>query len=122
MIKGVSVVYIHSAFGGKLADWYSEKLGLKLKAQFPGWTEFEMESGCRFAIDGIDFPSSVVQRQAVMLSFEVDDIEAAVKTMAERGVRFYPSVEKTIFDVGPTLVATFEDAEGNWAQLNQIKS
>jgi predicted enzyme related to lactoylglutathione lyase len=80
-----------------------------------------MADGTRFAIDHIHFPSSVVQRQAVMISLRVDDIHSAVEAMAKKGVRFYPSKEKTIFDVGPTLVATFEDPEGNWLQLNQIK-
>lgn len=56
-----------------------------------------------------------------MVSFEVDDIHAAVDDLAGRGVRFYPSGEKTVFDVGPSLVATFEDADGNWAQLSQQK-
>jgi len=122
MIKGISVVYLHSPHGEKLSKWYSEKLGLPVKAAFPGWTEFEMEGGSRFAIDHIDFPSSVVQRQPAMISFEVDDIRAAIEELAARGVPFYPSVETTVFDVGPSLVATFVDPEGNWAQLNEIKT
>lgn len=120
-VKGVGVVYIHSAFGSDLTKWYSSTMDLPIKAEFPGWTEFEMEDGTRFGIDHIAFPSSVVQRQAVLISFEVEDIKAAVEEMAGRGARFYPSKEKTIFDVGPTLVATFEDPEGNWMQLNQRK-
>ena len=122
MIKSISVVYLHSAHGEELSNWYTEKLGLVVKAAFPGWTEFAMPGGSRFAIDHTGFPSSVVQRQPVMISFEVDDIRAAVEEFAARGVRFYPSKENTVFDVGPSLVATFEDAEGNWAQLNQIKT
>jgi len=80
-----------------------------------------MAHGSRFAVDHTGFPSSVVQRQPLMVSFEVDDIHAAVDDLAGRGVRFYPSGEKTVFDVGPSLVATFEDADGNWAQLSQQK-
>jgi hypothetical protein len=122
VIKGISVVYLHSAHGDKLANWYSAKLGLPVKATFPGWTEFDVgDRGSRFAIDHIDFPSSVVQRQAVMISFEVDDIHAAVKELSARGVRFHPSVETTVFDVGPSLVATLQDPAGNWVQLNEIK-
>jgi hypothetical protein len=44
-----------------------------------------------------------------------------VRALAAKGVRFYPSAEETIFDVGPSLVATFEDPDGNWVQLNQPK-
>lgn len=121
MIKRLGVAYIHSPFGEKLAEWYSQTLGLPIEARFPGWTEFGMSAGSRFAIDHISFPSSVVQKQSIVLSFEVEDIQASVRTLVAKGVRFYPNVEKTVFDVGPALVATFEDPEGNWVQLHQRK-
>ena len=122
MIKGISVVYLHSSHGEKLSNRYAETLGLPIKATSPGWTEFELMRGSRFGIDHVDFPGSVVQRQAIMISFEVDDIRSAVEYLAARGARFYPSNEDTIFDVGPSLVATFADPEGNWAQLNEMKA
>ena len=122
MIKGLSVAYVHSPHGDRLADWYSKTLGLPVQASFPGWTEFKMGSGSRFAVDQTSFPRSVVEKQPVMLSFLVDDLQAEVKALAAKGVRFYPSTEETIFDVGPSLVATFEDPDGTWVQLNQPKS
>jgi catechol 2,3-dioxygenase-like lactoylglutathione lyase family enzyme len=121
MIQGLSVAYIHSAHGEQLADWYSKTLGLPVADRFPGWTEFKMGSGSRFAIDRTEFPRSVVEKQPVVLSFLVDDLPKTVQELAARGVRFHPSVEETIFDVGPSLVATFEDPDGNWVQLNQPK-
>ena len=121
MIQGLSVAYIHSPNGGTLSEWYSKTLGLPVGASFPGWTEFKMASGSRFAIDGTEFPRSIVEKQPIMLSFLVDDIHRAVKELAARGVEFYPSAEKTVFDVGPALVATFADPDGNWMQLNQPK-
>ncbi|MHA1355887.1 MAG: hypothetical protein ACTSPK_13495 [Candidatus Heimdallarchaeota archaeon] len=39
--------------------------------------------------------------------------------MEEKGVEFYG--KNKIQDVGPTLVATFCDPEGNWMQLSQRK-
>jgi predicted enzyme related to lactoylglutathione lyase len=122
MIKGLSVAYIHSAHGEKLAEWYSKTLGLTVGASFTGWTEFKMASGSRFAVDHTSFPKSVVEKQAIVLSFVVEDIQKEVKDLAARGVKFYPSEKETIFDVGPSLVATFEDPDGNWVQLNQPKS
>ena len=119
MIKGLSVAYLHSPHVDKLSEWYSTMLGLKIGENFPGWTEFKMHAGSRFAVDHTAFPRSVVEKQAIMLSFEVDDLRKEVKELAARGVKFYPSEEKTIFDVGPSLVATFEDPDGNWIQLNQ---
>jgi predicted enzyme related to lactoylglutathione lyase len=121
MIKGISVVYLHSPHGEALADWYSEALGVPVTATHPGWIELGMPSGSRFAIDVTGYPRSVVEKQATIISFEVDDIRAAVDAMATMGVKFYPSREETIFDVGPSLVATFQDPDGNWAQLNQRK-
>lgn len=121
MIQGLSVAYLHSPEGGKLSEWYSKTLGLSVSASFPGWTEFQMKSGSRFAVAGTAHPRSVVEKQPIMLSFLVDDIHRVVKELAAKGVEFYPSAEKTIFDVGPSLVATFADPDGNWMQLNQPK-
>ena len=122
MIKKIDVAYIHSPHGKQIAEWYANHLGLPIAAEFPGWTEFGMESGSRFGVDHTGFPSSTVQKQAVVLSFAVDDIHGAVRQMARNGIKFYPSPEKAIFDVGPSLVATFEDPDGNYAQLSQRKS
>jgi len=58
-------------------------------------------------------------KQAILLSFKVDDIRREVEALAGRGVRFYPSAETVIFDVGPSLIATFIDPDGNWMQLSQ---
>jgi predicted enzyme related to lactoylglutathione lyase len=123
MIKGVDVTYIHS-FNDELADWYERTLGLQKAERYPGWQEFKMPQGSRFGIDFIKYPSSTVQRQPILISFLVDDIHKIVDEMAAKGVRFYPDNDKskTIFDVGPTLVATFEDPEGNFVQLSQQKS
>ena len=121
MIQGLSVASLHSPHGDKLAEGYSKTLGLPVQASFPGWTEFKMGSGSRFAVDQTAFPRSVVEKQPVMLSFLVDDLKSEVKALAAKGVRFYPSAEETVFDVGPSLVATFEDPDGNWVQLNQPK-
>jgi predicted enzyme related to lactoylglutathione lyase len=121
MIQGIGVAYLHSAHGAKLAEWYSKTLGFPIASEFPGWTEFKTSAGPRFAVDHVSFPASVVEKQAVMLSFQVDDLAAEVKALAAKGVPFYPSAEKAIFDVGPSLVATFADPDGNWMQLHQPK-
>jgi hypothetical protein len=42
--------------------------------------------------------------------------------LAGHGVRFYPSAVMAIFDVGPSLVATFLDPDGNGMQLSQRKT
>lgn len=123
MIKGIDVTYIHTP-NKELADWYEQKLGLKKGYGDSNWQAFNMDGGSsRFAMDFISYPSSTVQKQSIMISFAVDDIHAAVEELSKKGVRFYPDNDKTktIFDVGPSLVATIEDPDGNFVQLSQAK-
>lgn len=122
MVKGIGVAYVHTP-NKKLADWYEKTLGLKKGYGDDTWQEFEMQNGSRFALDFVSYPSSTVQKQSIMLSFEVEDIQKAVDELAKKGVRFYPDNDKTktIFDVGPSLIATFEDPDGNFVQISQSK-
>lgn len=123
MIKGIGTAYIHTP-NKELADWYADKLGLKKGYGDDHWQAYETQSGSTFALDFIGYPSSTVQKQSIMISFEVEDIKQAVEELAAKNVRFYPDndKEKTIFDVGPALVATCEDPDGNFFQLSQRKS
>lgn len=122
MIKGIGTAYIHTP-NKALADWYADKLGLKKGYGDAGWQAFDLPQGSTFAMDFIGFPSSTVQKQPIMISFAVDDIHKAVEELAQKQVRFYPDNDKTrtIFDVGPALVATCEDPDGNFFQLSQRK-
>jgi predicted enzyme related to lactoylglutathione lyase len=123
MIKGISVAYIHTP-NKQLADWYEKTLGFKKSYGDESWQAFETsQDSSKFALDFISYPSSTVQKQSIMISFAVDDIHAAVEELAKKGVRFYPDNDKskTIFDVGPSLVATFEDPDGNFMQISQQK-
>lgn len=123
MIKGISVAYIHTP-NKELADWYHDKLGLPKGYGDDTWQAFKMKQGSTFALDFISYPSSTVQKQSVMISFEVEDIHAAVEELARKGVRLYPDNDrsKAVYDVGPTFVATFEDPDGNFMQLSQRKN
>lgn len=122
MIKGIDVAYIHTP-NKELADWYEKTLGLKKGYGDSHWQAFNMESGSRFGMDFISYPSSTVQKQAIVISFAVEDIYAAIEDLAKKGVRFYPDNDKskTIFDVGSSLIATLEDPDGNFIQLSQAK-
>jgi predicted enzyme related to lactoylglutathione lyase len=120
MIRGIDVVYIHTPHR-ELGQWYADTLGLERGYGDEHWQEFQMADGSRFAVDRTGFPRSAIEKQAVMISFRVEDLQAAVQELASRGVEFYPSREATIFDVGPALVATFQDPDGNWVQLSQRK-
>jgi hypothetical protein len=120
MITGIDVVFIHTPHP-ELGDWYAETLGLSKGYGDDHWQEYRLSSGSRFALDFTAYPRSAVEKQAMMISFRVEDIHAAVRALSEKGVRFYPANESTVFDVGPSLVATFQDPDGNWVQLSQPK-
>ena len=120
MITGIDVVFIHTPHS-ELGAWYAEVLGLPRGYGDSHWQEFSLQGGSRFALDFTAYPRSPVEKQAIMISFKVEDIHAAVKDLAGKGVRFYPDGENTVFDAGPSLVATFQDPDGNWVQLSQRK-
>lgn len=121
-IRGVEVAFVHSGNGQQLAEWYEEVLGLPRRFGDDHWIEFAVGGASRFAIDVTGFPRSEVEAQPLMISFTVDDLEAAVRDLDGKGVAFYPDAERTIFDVGPTRVATFRDPDGNWLQLAERKT
>ena len=120
LILGIDVVYLHSSHP-ELADWYTNILGLSKGYGDEHWQEFSLQSGSRFAIDFTTYPQSVVEKQSVMISYQVADIEKVVEVFTARGVTFFESKEGVVFDVGPSLVATFQDPDGNWMQLSQGK-
>ncbi|MHA1243143.1 MAG: VOC family protein [Candidatus Heimdallarchaeota archaeon] len=124
MILGIDVSFIHVKDPEMMAKWYEEKLGLKILHKTPdlGWQEFtfpEKPTPTRFALDYGGPNPLEVESQPIVISFKVSDIESAVNILEEKGVEFYG--KNKIQDVGPTLVATFCDPEGNWMQLSQRK-
>jgi len=121
MIKGVDVTFIHSG-DASLAEWFADVFGLEKHYDDGHWIEFDVDGSARFAIDVVGDSGSVVERQAIMISFRVKDIKEAVASLSQRGVELYPAREGAIFDVGPALVATFKDIDGNWHQLSQQKA
>jgi catechol-2,3-dioxygenase len=120
MIEGIDVVFLHSPYK-ELSAWYADVLGLEKLSSDDTWTEYQTQGSARFAVEYVGWPRSAVENQAIIVSFRVADIHLAVETLTRRGVRFYPTAQETIFEVGPSLVATFQDPAGNWVQLSQLK-
>ena len=121
MIEAIDVVFVHSQKGEQLAAWYAETLELPLEVVAPDWRELKTKEGARFAVDCTSFPRSTIEKQPIVISFKVSDIKAAVAKLETKGVTFYEGESGKIMDVGPTLVATFCDPDGNWLQLSQRK-
>lgn len=119
-IKSIDVVYIH-ATDKKLATWYEKTLGLKKGYSSDSWNGFQFDHSSKFGVDVTSYPRSTMEKQSVVVSFEVDDVHAAVQELSKKGVRFYPDAARTISDMGSAYVATFEDPDGNYVQLSQPK-
>ncbi len=125
MIIGIDVVFLHVKDPDMMSNWYQEKLGLEISFSDPdkSWQEFSFDDTrltTRFALDYGGPNPSPVEKQPIIISFKVEDIEIAVNKMVKKDVEFVG--KSKIFDVGPTLVATFKDPEGNYLQLSQKKN
>ena len=118
MILGIDVAVICSPHRA-LADGYADVLGLPKGLDNDGWQSFEVADGSHFAIDYTTFPRTAADKQALSLNFKLDHTHQAVERLTARGVSFYPSAETAIFGVGPSLVATFIDPDGNRMQSSQ---
>ncbi|WP_144127665.1 VOC family protein [Catellatospora sichuanensis] len=109
--------------------FYADKLGLEPVAQRPGGLLYECAAG-RFALfESAGVPSG----EHTQLAFEVDDIEATVRTLRERGVVFedvdLPGMRTVdgIADLDGNYphagtgerAAWFHDSEGNLIGLGQ---
>lgn len=123
MILSVDVVFLHVEDPVKLRQWYNEILELENGFATPDlhWQEFVFpeKTATRFALDYAGNNPSEVEQQKIMISFKVENIFDYVKKLESKGIEFY-GINK-INDVGPTLVATFQDIEGNWIQISQRK-
>jgi catechol 2,3-dioxygenase-like lactoylglutathione lyase family enzyme len=99
-----------------MRDFYERVLGLELAREHPGGVAFR--TGQSY-IELYRSPAAG-QAQHTLGSFEVDDIDAAVAALRERGVAFeeydLPELE-TVGGIalfpGGTRVAWFKDPEGN---------
>ena len=123
MITGIDVVFIHVKDPVKMKKWYTEVLELDSGFFTPDlhWQEFSFPetTPSRFALDSIGDKRSGVELKKIMISFKVSDLESYVKKLETKGIEFHRS--QKIVDVGPTLVATIKDIEGNWIQFSQRK-
>lgn len=125
MIRGMESLLIGSENPKKLADFYAQKVGLKIT--------FEGEMGEKnqgfFGIDmkgcGIYIlPHSKVKGknkgpERIIFNLEVDNIEKEVKKLDKNKVKKIQDIYH-VEDYG--LIATFEDVDGNYFQLVQVKA
>ena len=124
MVKGIEGILLSSENAKALAEFYEGKVGIKIKEEYEmgeGESTFEMDAGQ----DGsfyINSHSEVKgknnQPQRFMINFEVADIDQSIEEVGGKGVKVI--AEKYHIE-GYGYVATFEDLDGNYFQLVQVR-
>lgn len=125
MVKGLESITLYSENAKKLADFYREKVGLKMS--------LEAEAGEGDNLFGFDFgggPGLYIMDHSkvkgenklperIIFNLEVSDIEEDVKKLDEAGVK---KIQDTYHMQNYGYIATFEDLDGNYFQLVQVKA
>lgn len=124
MIKGIDAILIGSEDSQVLADFYKDKVGLEMANEMEmgedGTKGFELKAGnfTLYLTDHSEVKGKASDPERMMINFEVDDAEAEVEKLTKAGVK----VIKELYHVeGYGLIATFEDPDGNYFQLVQVR-
>jgi predicted enzyme related to lactoylglutathione lyase len=117
MIKEVAFVAIAVSDAERARKFYQETLELKpgATAMEGAWVEYELGAttigvGCH--------PAWQPSRDGTTVAFEVDDIDATIVTLMERGVEF--DMDKTETPI--CWMAQFRDPDGNKLVVHQRKA
>ncbi len=113
-IQGIDVVFYHANDMAESLTWYRDVLGLHHVADYGDWQEFDL-AGARF---GVDAGNTATEIPNAVVSFRVDDLDAALAELAERGVK--PASD--VIDIGHTRFVAVCDPSGNLVQLSQPRT
>ncbi len=125
MIKGIEAVLIGSGNAKALAEFYSEKVGVEIGEEYEMGEDssvFEMKVGDKSAFyinSHSEVKGKATEPQRIIVNFEVDDIDEAVGNLDKAGVK---KIQDKYHMEGYGYVATFEDLDGNYFQLVQVKA
>lgn len=125
MIRGLEAVLLSSASAKKLAKFYREVVGLKqgmvmeLGEKGEEGYEFNFSGANLYVLDHSKIKGKNKQPERVMFNLEVSDIEKEVARLKKAQVK----PMQDIYHVeGYGLIATFEDPDGNYFQLVQVRA
>jgi catechol 2,3-dioxygenase-like lactoylglutathione lyase family enzyme len=112
----------------KALDFYTEKLGFTLEKDMPArdyrWLTVsspESANGVELLLEPNQHPAAQAYQRAIRednipaTSFLSSDVRAEYEKLVDKGVRF--TMEPT--DIGPTVIAVFDDTCGNLIQIAQ---
>lgn len=125
MIKGLESITVFSENAKKLAGFYRDKVGLKvtLEAEMGEKPDnlfgFEWKNRSDlYVIDHSKVKGKNKFPDRQIFNFEVDNIKSEVKKLDKASVK---KVKDTYHLQSYGWIATFEDLDGNYFQLVQIK-
>lgn len=125
MVRGIEGVNLFSENAKKLADFYKEKVGLKTSIEAEMGENGEEVYGFEFGegaglniIDHSKVKGRNSQPKRIMFNLEVSRIEEEVERLDKAGVK---KIQDTYHVEGYGYIATFEDADGNYFQLVQVR-
>lgn len=115
LITGVDFAAISTKDLPKAVEFYGEMLGLPRSVYLQERNYAEFETG-NLTLSVIDAEKMGMEHQARghEIALHVDDVEAARKTLEERGVQFRGDT----FDTGVCHMALFNDPDGNPLMLH----
>ena len=125
MIRALEAVILSSENAKKLAEFYREKIGLvqgqemEIGDKGEKGYDFELKGASLYILDHSDIKGKNSQGPRVMFNLEVDDIEKEAKRLNNADVK---KVQDIYHVEGYGLIATFEDPDGNYFQLVQIRA
>ena len=125
MIRALEAVILSSENAKKLAEFYREKVGLvqgremEIGDKGEKGYDFELKGASLYILDHSDIKGKNSQGPRVMFNLEVDDIEKEAKRLNNADVK---KVQDIYHVEGYGLIATFEDPDGNYFQLVQIRA
>ena len=123
MIKALDGVLLSSEDSQKLADFYKEKVGLKCTMEFEMGDKsenvFVFEDVKLYINQHSEVHGQTKEPERVILNFETDDIEEEVGKLDKAGVK---KIKDTYHIEGYGLVATYEDVDGNFFQIVQVRA
>ncbi len=124
MVKGIDSLLLNSENAKALVEFYQDKVGIKIKSEFEMGEDssaFEMGSGDNSSfmiLDHSEVKSKSKEPQRFLINFEVDNIDKAISEVSGKGVKV---IAEKYHVEGYGYIATFEDLDGNYFQLVQIR-
>lgn len=127
MVKGIEGILLFSENAKALAEFYRDKVGLEMTTEAEVGEEYEKnffgfefgeEKTGLYIMDHSEVHGKQKEPARIMFNLEVDNIEEEVKKMDEAGVK---KIQGVYHMQGYGHIATFEDIDGNYFQLVQIR-